>query len=96
MKELDRICRVALEVLKPYGLKRAALFGSAARNEEVADSDIDLLVAFEKPLGLFTLARVQRELSQKLGRKLDLVTEGAMSPYIRPFVEKEKRAIYER
>ena len=96
MTDLEHIRKVVLGILKPHGVKRVAVFGSVARDEETPESDIDLLVAFERPLGLFTLAHLQRELSEKFGRKLDLVTEGALSRYIRPFVEREKRAIYER
>ena len=66
------------------------------RDEDTPESDIDLLVAFEQPLGLFTLAHLQRTLNEKLGRKLDLVTEGALCRYIRPFVEKGKRVIYDQ
>lgn len=94
MADLEHIQVMALEALKSHGVKRVAIFGSVARGEETPESDIDLLVAFEQPLGLFTLTDLQRELSERLGRKLDLVTDGALSRYIRPFVEKEKRVIY--
>lgn len=89
MADLEHIREVVLEILKPYGVKRVAVFGSVVRDEETPESDIDLLVAFERPLGLFTLAHLQRTLSEKLGRKLGLVTEGALGRYIQPFVEEE-------
>ena len=85
-----------LPILEPYGVKSAALFGSVVRGEETAESDIDLLVKFKKPLGLLRLVGVEIELSERLNRKVDLVTEGALSKYIRPYVEKEKVMLYER
>ena len=85
-----------LPILEPYGVKRVALFGSVVRGEETPQSDIDLLVKFRKPLGLLKLVGVEMELSAHLNRKVDLVTEAALSKYIRPYVEKEKVMLYER
>lgn len=78
-----------------HGAKRIAVFGSFVRGEDEPDSDIDLLVAFKEPLGLLGLARVQRQLEERVGRKIDLVTEGGLSRHIRPFVDKEQQVIYE-
>ncbi len=83
-------------ILEPYGVQRVALFGSFVRGEESLESDIDLLVKFKKPIGLLNLVGVELELSERLNRKVDLVTEGALSKYIRPYVEKEKVMLYER
>ncbi len=85
-----------LPILEPYGVKRIALFGSVVRGEETPQSDIDLLVKFRKPLGLIKLVGVEMELSARLKRKVDLVTEAALSKYIHPYVEKEKVMLYER
>jgi len=82
-------------LLLPSGATRIALYGSAARGEDTPQSDLDLLVSFRKPLGLIALARLQRQLSETLNRKVDLVTEGFLSRYIRPQVEKEKVILYE-
>jgi len=85
-----------LPILEPYGVKRIALFGSVVRGEETPQSDIDLLVAFRKPIGLLKHAGLQRQLSEHLHRPVDLVSEPALSKYIRPYVEKEKVILYER
>ncbi|MEW5717204.1 MAG: nucleotidyltransferase family protein [Chloroflexota bacterium] len=85
-----------MPILEPHGAKRIALFGSVVRGEETSQSDIDLLVKFSKPLGLIKLVGVEMELSAHLKHKVDLVTEGALSKYIRPSVEKEKVMLYER
>jgi predicted nucleotidyltransferase len=85
-----------LPILEPYGIKRVALFGSVVHGEETLESDVDLLVKFKKPIGLLNLVGVEMELSKQLNRKVDLVTEAALSKYIRPYVEKEKVILYDR
>jgi len=82
-------------VLLPVGVKRVALFGSVARGEDTARSDVDILVAFKAPVGLFRLARLRRELEERLGRPVDLLTEGFLSRYIRPQVQQEQVVLYE-
>ena len=59
------------------------LFGSVARNEARADSDVDLLVEFERPIGLFHFFRVQRRLEELLGARVDLVMRDAVKPQLR-------------
>jgi len=86
--DIDELRDKIIDTLKPWGVWKVALFGSVARGEESSESDIDILVQFKEPIGLFALARLKRSLSEKLGRNVDLVTEGALSPYIRPFVER--------
>lgn len=71
-----------------------ALFGSYARGEETSKSDIDLLVRFGDPVGYFKLVQVQRELGDYLGHNVDLVTEGALSARIYPYVQKDLKTIY--
>ena len=77
------------EQLKGFGVKSLALFGSVARDEASADSDVDLLVEFEKPVGLFTFVRLQRYLEEILGRSVDLGTPDSLKPYLREPVFKD-------
>jgi hypothetical protein len=70
------------------------VFGSTVRGEARKDSDIDLLVRFSKRKSLLAVVRLERELSEALGRKVDLLTEGALSPYLRERILKEMRVIY--
>jgi len=93
--DIDELRDKIIDTLKPWGVRKVALFGSVVRGEESSESDIDILVQFKEPIGLFALARLKRSLSEKLGRNVDLVTEGALSPYIRPFVEREEVVLYE-
>ena len=65
-----------------YGLTRIGLFGSWLRGEQRPDSDIDLLVELERPIGLFRFHRLEQDLSRLLGRPVDLVTPGALKPHI--------------
>jgi uncharacterized protein len=75
-----------LSELKPWltgqGITRLRLFGSVARDEARADSDLDLLVDFDVMPGL-RFFEIERELSEKLGVKVELVTERALAPDIR-------------
>jgi len=80
---------------RQYGVVSLKVFGSVSRGEEDEESDIDILVRFVQPLSLFKLVRLERELSELLGRQVDLVTEQALSPYIRTAVIATAKGIYE-
>lgn len=67
-----------LNSLKQYNPLFIGLFGSYARNEQTDNSDIDILVSFRNPVSLLSLIRIENELSLRLGRKVDLITEGAI------------------
>jgi hypothetical protein len=71
------------------------VFGSVARGEATPRSDIDLLVRFSKPKSLLALIRVERELSRTFGKKVDLLTEAAISPYIKDRILKDLQVVYE-
>lgn len=72
-----------------FGVIRLALFGSVARNAERADSDIDLLVAFDGAADSERYFGVQFYLEDLLGRPVDLVTEKALRDRLRPYVERD-------
>lgn len=74
-KEIDK--RI-VNYLKPYGPERIGIFGSHARQEDTGDSDIDIFVRFKETLTLLQLAKIHRELSLILGKKVDLVTEPSL------------------
>lgn len=75
--------------LDKHGVRSLLLFGSTARNEARDDSDIDLLVDFDRPVGLFALTRLQRDLEHWLGRRVDLVTLDALRPEFRERILRE-------
>ena len=76
-----------------FGVTRLALFGSMARGTADADSDIDLLVGFDGPATSGRYFGVQFYLEDLLGCAVDLVTEKALRPQLRPYVERDAVAI---
>jgi hypothetical protein len=76
-----------------FGVRRLALFGSVARGTARADSDVDVLVGFDGPATSKRYFGVQFYLEDLLGREVDLVTEDALRPRLRPFVERDAVAI---
>ena len=66
-----------------YGVKSLALFGSVARDEATSTSDVDLLVDFDRPVGLFGLFALQDYLETILGCSVDLGTPNSLKPRIR-------------
>jgi predicted nucleotidyltransferase len=90
--EVLRILGKHREDLARLGVKSLALFGSTARDEAGAESDVDLLVKFEAPPGFDGYMNLKFHLEDLLGRRVDLVMEGALKPWARPAVESE--AIY--
>jgi hypothetical protein len=78
------------EILRRYRVNKIGLFGSFSRNEANNNSDIDLLVDFyEKSVDNFI--DLAFELEKIFGRKVDLLTEKSISPYILPYVQNEVR-----
>ena len=77
------------EEIRGFGVRRLDLFGSFARNEAGPTSDVDVLVEFDRPVGLFTVARLQGWLERLLGRKVDVATAGALRPDMRARVAAE-------
>lgn len=72
-----------------FGVRELALFGSTVRDSARNDSDIDVLVAFDGPATSERYFGVQFYLEDLFGLPIDLVTEKALRPELRPFVEKE-------
>ena len=69
--------------LASLGVRSLDLFGSVARGESGPGSDVDLLVDFDKPIGLFHFFRVQRRLEEILGCRVDLVMRDAVKRQLR-------------
>ena len=87
-----------VEYFKTQPVLKAWLFGSYSRGEQRADSDVDLLVKFDRsrPIGLFAYVRMRRELEERLGRKIDLVEEGTLRPAAQKTAYQDLKVIYER
>ena len=82
-----------IEIAAHNGAVNVRIFGSVARDEEKADSDIDFLVNLQAGRSLLDLARLLRELEALLGREVDVITEAGLRPRIRPQVLKEARPL---
>ena len=72
-----------------FGVVRLALFGSTARGAASDTSDIDILVAFDGPATSRRYFGVQFYLENLLGRPVDLVTEKALRPELRPYIQRD-------
>ena len=75
--------------INSFGVISLALFGSVARGEARPDSDVDLLVEFDRPVGLFGLIALQQRLEELLGCPVDLGTPECLKNHIRPHVMEE-------
>jgi predicted nucleotidyltransferase len=69
--------------LERYGVKSLAIFGSVARGEAADESDLDVLVEFSRPVGLFEFIRLKNFLAGLTGCRVDLVTVDAIRPRMR-------------
>lgn len=83
-----------IDVCRQNDVSMIGIFGSMARGEAKKKSDIDLIVRFSKRKSLLAMVRLERELTEALGRKVDLLTEAAISPYLRERILKEMRVVY--
>jgi len=79
-------------------IKKVSLFGSYIKETAEEDSDVDVLVEFnpEATVGFFKFVQIQRELSDFVGKPIDLLTPEALSKFFRDKVLKEAETIYER
>ena len=82
------------EICRENDIVMLGVFGSVARGEASEKSDIDLLVKFSERKGLLAFVRLERVLSEALGQKVDLLTEAAISPYIRENILKDLQVLY--
>lgn len=71
------------ELIGQFGVESLALFGSVARDEASQASDIDFLVEFNRPVGLFGLFALQDHLEKLFGCKVDLGTPDSIKPRLR-------------
>ncbi len=85
-----------INYLRQYNPVRIGIFGSFARKEETSESDIDILVKFKETLSLLDLAKIQRELSQILGKDVDLVTEASVkNERLKKYIYNDLKIIFE-
>ena len=90
------IKNIIINTLRAYDPEMIGVFGSYARNENTVKSDIDILVRFKSTLSLLQLVHVENLMSQKLGIKVDLVTEGAVkNKILKESIQQDLQIIYQ-
>jgi len=87
---LDILARSKPDLKARFGVTRLALFGSTARDTATSTSDVDILVDFDGPATSRRFFGVQFYLEDILGCPVDLVTEKALRPELRPYIEQEQ------
>jgi predicted nucleotidyltransferase len=83
IEELKEKRKEILAVASRHGARKVRVFGSLARGESGKESDVDFLVELEPGRSLLDVIAIKQDLEELLQRKVDVVTEAAVSPYIR-------------
>jgi uncharacterized protein len=94
-EDILRKLRALKPALKDWKIKRLRVFGSVLHGTAGPGSDIDLIVDFEKKPSYFGFLDLREEITDKMGRKIDLFTEDSIHKYIKPRVLKEARDVWE-
>jgi uncharacterized protein len=89
---LDRRNEI-VSVAAKFGATNVRVFGSVARGEMTASSDLDLLVRMDEGTSLFDLVGLSQELEEALGVNVDVLSEGGLSPYLRDRILSEAVAL---
>ena len=97
MQFVQKYKNILSEYFKDKPVFKAYLFGSYARSEADENSDIDILVEldYSMPIGL-EFIQMKLDLEKLFNKSVDLITEQALSKYIKPYIEKDKILLYER
>ncbi len=83
-----RRCEIE-EVAAKHGVTNLRVFGSVARGEDTRDSDVDLLVDLPDGFSLFSVARLQRDLEELIGARVEVVPASDLKPGVRANVERD-------
>jgi predicted nucleotidyltransferase len=91
----QKINNIIISTLKEFYPVRIGIFGSFAREENTPESDMDILVKFKNGITLLQLIKLENDLSEKLGIKVDLVTEGAITnKKLKKSIQKDLKIIF--
>ena len=92
----QEINKIIVDYLMPYEPMKIGLFGSRVRGDNRADSDLDILIDIKKRISLFTFVKIEDELSNKLGVKVDLVTEGSIkNEKLKKYIAQDLKIIFQ-
>ena len=87
--QLQKLKPIIVSILKKRGITKASIFGSFARGEQNKKSDIDILIEPPKGMGLEFIS-LKLELTEKLGREVDLLTYKSIHPYLKNYILSEE------
>lgn len=93
LKQVNQLLSQNRTELSRHGVKSLAVFGSVARGEATEFSDLDMLVEFVRPVGLFEFIRLKKFLEDLTGCKVDLVTQDALHPAMRDSILSEAKHV---
>lgn len=89
-EQIFRLLQSNSKYIRSFGIKRIGLFGSFAKNQQNENSDIDFIVEFEKDKKSYSsFIKLAFFLEELLGRKVDILTNNSLSPYLGPSILKE-------
>jgi len=89
-KNLIRIKPKIVKIIIKSGIKKAGIFGSYARGDQKASSDIDILIEPTREMGFFEIIRLEDELKEKLKKKIDLITYASIHKLLRDRILQEE------
>ena len=92
-EKIKKIRDILVEVLKKYGVSKAAIFGSVARGDDTEDSDIDIIVEFVDGKSLLDLVALKLELQKMLGKEIDIITYNSIHPLLKEKILSEQVVI---
>ena len=92
--EAKQIIKKHKKELSDRGVRKLAIFGSIARNEGLAKSDIDILIDFDSKKGLFAFVNLKSYLEQILDCEVDLVTKNALHPALKQRILLEAKNVF--
>lgn len=90
---IEQIKQSILPILRRYGVTKAALFGSAVRDQMQSDSDVDILVQIDSDISLLEFVGLKIELEQALQRNVDVIEYDTIKPFLREVILKEQQVI---
>lgn len=94
LKKAQKILQSHKKDLSRLGVRALALFGSVARNEGTAKSDVDILIDFDSKKGLFVFMDIKSYLEELLDCEVDLVTKNALHPALKKQILREAKYVF--
>ena len=94
LKSATKILKQHQKELAEQGVRTLAIFGSVARNESAAKSDLDILIDFDSKRGLFAFVDLKTYLENILKCEVDLVTKNALHPALKPKILREAKHVF--